>query len=205
MMRFASGLLVATLLTTCIISGTFAKYVTSESGADSARVAKWEVGATVGNDKFGTAGTKLNLFEVGKIYDTNGANYTADNQTADTDVKTGTDKAIIAPGTWGKFTYTLQNKSEVNATYAVTYTVDEKTVPLEWSTNGTDWTDDLANISATNIQMGNGTKDITVYWRWAFEDENKMTQRDTADTTLGKADSLAEPSVKIDVTFTQVD
>ena len=39
MMRIASVLLVAVILTTCAISGTFAKYVTSGNGSDNARVA----------------------------------------------------------------------------------------------------------------------------------------------------------------------
>ena len=43
MMRAASALMVAVLLTTCTISGTFAKYVTTASGNDTARVAKWGV------------------------------------------------------------------------------------------------------------------------------------------------------------------
>ena len=43
MMRIASVLLVAVLLSTCVISGTFAKYTTSNSATDSARVAKWGV------------------------------------------------------------------------------------------------------------------------------------------------------------------
>lgn len=43
MMRIASVLLVLTLISTCAISGTFAKYVTKASGTDSARVAKWGV------------------------------------------------------------------------------------------------------------------------------------------------------------------
>ena len=46
MMRLASGLLVAVLLTTSMISGTFAKYVTTESGSDSTRVAKWDIDFT---------------------------------------------------------------------------------------------------------------------------------------------------------------
>lgn len=53
MMRTASGLLVATLLTTSVISGTFAKYTTSSEGKDSARVAKWGVTALVSGDLFG--------------------------------------------------------------------------------------------------------------------------------------------------------
>ena len=41
MMRAASGLLVAVLLSTCAISGTFAKYTTSTESTDNARVAVW--------------------------------------------------------------------------------------------------------------------------------------------------------------------
>lgn len=46
MMRAASALLVAVLLTTSTISGTFAKYVTTASGSDTARVAHWGVEVT---------------------------------------------------------------------------------------------------------------------------------------------------------------
>jgi len=47
MMRIASVLLVAVLVSTCAISGTFAKYVTKVSGEDSARVAKWGIVLTM--------------------------------------------------------------------------------------------------------------------------------------------------------------
>ena len=52
-MRLASGLLVGTLLTTCAISGTFAKYTTQDDGNDSARVAKWGVELQVVGTLFG--------------------------------------------------------------------------------------------------------------------------------------------------------
>ena len=52
MMRVASALLVAVLLSTSAISGTFAKYVTTESGSDSARVAKFGVNITVDGGLF---------------------------------------------------------------------------------------------------------------------------------------------------------
>ena len=42
-MRAAGGLMIATLLSTSIVSGTYAKYVTSDSAKDSARVAKFGV------------------------------------------------------------------------------------------------------------------------------------------------------------------
>lgn len=43
MMRLASVMMVLTLMSTSVISGTFAKYVTSDSATDVARVAKWGV------------------------------------------------------------------------------------------------------------------------------------------------------------------
>ncbi len=54
MLRMASAMLVLTLLTTSIIGGTFAKYVTTDSGSDAARVAKFGVVATVAGDLFGS-------------------------------------------------------------------------------------------------------------------------------------------------------
>ena len=41
MMRLASLMLVLVLLTSSVVSGTFAKYVTEVKGEDTARVARW--------------------------------------------------------------------------------------------------------------------------------------------------------------------
>ena len=49
-MRAAGGMLIATLLSTSIVSGTYAKYVTEDSGSDTARVAKFGVVVTADGD-----------------------------------------------------------------------------------------------------------------------------------------------------------
>ncbi len=58
-MRVLSLILVLTLMSTCAISSTFAKYVTKAEGEDQARVAKWGVVVTVEGgafaDKYKTA------------------------------------------------------------------------------------------------------------------------------------------------------
>ena len=54
MMRVASVLLVAVLLSTCAISGTFAKYVTSNNASDNARVAKFGVVIQADGSLYGT-------------------------------------------------------------------------------------------------------------------------------------------------------
>lgn len=54
MLRLASGMMVITLLSTSIISGTFAKYVTTATSAeDSAVVAKWGVTVAASGSLFG--------------------------------------------------------------------------------------------------------------------------------------------------------
>lgn len=53
MMRLASILLVCVLMTTSVISGTFAKYITTDQQADTARVAKFGVVASLSGDLFG--------------------------------------------------------------------------------------------------------------------------------------------------------
>lgn len=60
MMRLASILLVAVMISTCAISGTFAKYVTSDSAKDEARVAKFGVVVTASGSLFSE-----NYFDVG--------------------------------------------------------------------------------------------------------------------------------------------
>lgn len=52
MMRLASFLLVAVLISTSAISGTYAKYVTEASGRDTARVAEWGVDISVSGSLF---------------------------------------------------------------------------------------------------------------------------------------------------------
>ena len=53
MMRLASAMMVLTLMSTSVISGTFAKYTTQDSGSDVARVAKWGVELQVVGDLYG--------------------------------------------------------------------------------------------------------------------------------------------------------
>ena len=104
MMRLASALLVAVLLTTCTISGTFAKYVTTASATDTARVAKW--GVTVeatGNDAFAPS------YEA----DTAGVTSYAVFSNADLDHDSFTDD-VLAPGTSGHLgKLTIKGKPEV--------------------------------------------------------------------------------------------
>lgn len=136
MMRAASALLVAVLLTTSTISGTFAKYVTQDSAKDVARVAKWGVELQVSGNLFGE--NYVDTIE-------------ADDATAETlAVMSNNENDIVAPGTEngegfkfsingipevsGKITVdnlTIQNIYLKKNTYAVMVEVPANTVTAE--------------------------------------------------------------------------
>lgn len=189
MMRIASVLLVAVLLSTCAISGTFAKYVTSAEGSDSARVAKWDF--KVNNTTANSNNFTFDLFKT--VNDSDG--------NAETDIKF-TDGTIIAPGTKGSFEIVLKNDSEVTAEYVIDYTVtNTNNIPVVFSLDGQDWKSNINELDVTTpvkVAIGATAPIITVHWMWAFDGNN-----DEGDTTLGLA---GEAVLKVDakVTATQV-
>ncbi len=167
MMRIASLVLVLTLLSTCAISGTFAKYVTSDSASDTARVAKFGVvlNAT-GNSGFDvqykTHDTKYNA-AMSVIASTN-----ADN----------TQDKVVAPGTSSADlnttqTYSISGTPEVATKVDISMTVTEdiwllkednsKYCPVVFTLKQTqgkylpEGATDLADISEEGIVLKSGT------------------------------------------------
>ena len=214
MMRVASALLVAVLLTTCAISGTFAKYVTTATSNDSARVANW------GFDNEASINIE-NLFL--KAYDSGKVN-------SDTDV--------IAPGTHNdatfQFTYDETNGSapEVAYTFEVSTagsTIDaaiESNAAIIWSLDGTkfyptatetSWDRLIKAIEALDgsdagakeyapqqlpAAFSTGDTVHTVGWEWVFHVDGGQ---DSVDTGMGNAVDLAKVKLVITITATQVD
>ena len=212
MMRLAAIVLMLTLLTTCAISGTFAKYTASATGSDTARVAKWSF-KVKDTDIAGATNTfTFDLFNT--VYDTN--NDPADNNKAnDTDVSDATDTtAIIAPGTWGYFDIELNNASEVTAAYTIDFTeLTTSGIPLHFKkavvTQGAEvaypttgsW-GDLESINVAETQLAiNGSTVIRVYWEWVF-DGNTDT-----DTNLGvnAVSSAQNITIQAEINIEQVD
>lgn len=114
-LRAAVLMLALVLITSCFVGGTFAKYVTSKSGTDSARVAKFGVTVTANGDVFA------------KEYDTN------DQAVVGTIAKSviSTDK-VVAPGTKSNGDFvaaTITGTPEVAV--RVSYKLDAATLQLE--------------------------------------------------------------------------
>ena len=108
MMRLASMLLVAVLMTTCTISGTFAKYVTKGEASDTARVAKWGVTVTPNGTIFA------------KEYDVDDGTYSG---TGDKSVISSDEWDVIAPGTTKSMTE-VQITGTPEVATRVTYDAD---------------------------------------------------------------------------------
>lgn len=189
MVRLIAVLAVVMMFTMCFVGGTFAKYTSSGTGTDTATVAKWDI--RVNGSEIATSDTfTFDLFQT--ITD-------SDLTSAENDIAPA-DGSIIAPGTSGKFSIAIQNLSQVNATYAIDYTVTNTgNIPVEFSTNGTDWKTDINELDVTNVAIELGTDTtVTVQWRWVFDGN------DTTDTALGSA-ATATLTVAATVTATQVD
>ena len=223
MMRLASFLLIAVLLSTSVISGTFAKYVTAESGSDSARVAKWGVEVTAEGTTFANAYETKDKTLVAIVGD-NSVNSNA---------------KVVAPGTSGSMT-TIKITGTPEVAVQVTYQVDNFDLtgwevdgayycPLIITVNG----DDIYGLDYTNVAdfqkevvetiegfstyyaagttlESNNTHTLSVSWRWNFDDTTEdyatlLTQSDPKDTALGSAATPAQISLTVGATVTQVD
>ena len=197
-MKMISITLLIVMIALILVSGTYAKYTSSATGSDSARVAKWAF--NVGGTDIASNTFKFDLFKTIKDSDGNEEN----------DVVSANGDKVIAPGTSGSFDISLENKSEVSAKYGIKFTVtNTKSIPIQFSTDGNTWTDSLTNIAADDTKTKlapNGTKKITVQWKWAYEDTNEDTKEttDAKDLALGTA-GTATLTVSAEVTATQAD
>ena len=227
MMRVASALLVAVLLSTCAISGTFAKYVTKETSTDSARVAKWGVTITAANKMFSDA------------YKDTEATWTADEDVDTITVQAKTQGVkVVAPGTNGEFVdFTIAGTPEVDV--EVTYTADlsltnwtDGYCPIVFTVNSTTYsltgmggTSESADIAAletaveaaivastkkyhTNDDLSAVMGDLNVSWAWAFEtgvNDDAKAANNIKDTALGNANPAPEISLNVSVTISQLD
>lgn len=208
MMRLSALLLVAVLLTTCVISGTWAKYVTSNESEDSARVAKFGV-----EIKF--------------------TNFDAFKDEYEGVVESSTEDDLVAPGTSGSFgtiVVTGTPEVDVNVEFEVTLTLTNWNVdgqyycPLSITVGpdtlyGMDYDSaDLFvaavvekieaqnNVYQANENLANEITPVAVSWEWAFDSVNDVN--DVKDTALGNAAAEGKAAtiyLKIVCTVTQIE
>ena len=221
-MRIASLLLVAVLMTTCIISGTYAKYVTSGTTSDTARVAKFGVTVTAESTLFKTE------------YDVEDGEYAGEGTLS---VKSSDTDKVVAPGTAGNI-----SAASLEGTPEVAVRVSYKNVKFDlgdgWEVDGNYYcplvikvndtkfdgltytsttafeeavVDAIEDVTAdfaplTNLKTGSTDANVAVSWEWPFEGTG--TTCDEYDTALGNAaadGNAATVKLAYDVTVTQID
>ena len=196
-MRIAAVLFILTMITTCAFATTFAKYTTSGSSEDSARVAKW--GVTV------VAADAEQLF--------------ADNYNGTVVSKAQAD--VVAPGTSGSlgdFTVDGSPEVKVEVFYEATLTLsgwvvgDKDYCPIVITVNGTECKGatmaDLKDAVEAAIagcsqvyEIGQPLNDaLEVSWAWAYDGGNNAS-----DTALGNLDVAPTISLSVTCTVSQID
>ena len=171
MMRLASVLLVAVLLSTSVISGTFAKYTTQDSASDVARVAKWGVELQVVGNLYGDSYADTIVLD------------NADNITVQS-VDKATD--LVAPGTKNPngFTFSLKGKPEVDG--EVTTTMKIQNVFLKAGTYG------VMIPVAANVITGENFDEFSGLFIKTSETAFQVATKFRADTTYYTLEDIAE-------------
>lgn len=222
---FLLGLFVvfAAVLSLSLVSNTLAKYTSSKTGSDSARVAKWGVVINVTDD-----GDSKNVLD------------TKDSNT-EAEISVNQDKKLLAPGTKGQLlTVVVTGSPEVAVNVDVSFTLTltgweignpaTEYMPLVFTAEigGAaaktyrigDGAGEYANISAlcnqlkTDIEdaaagLNEGvyeedtnlatTFDLVLSWKWAYEGENAN------DTALGNLAVAPTLGLEYSITITQID
>lgn len=213
-MRLAALLLVAVLMSTCGISGTFAKYVTSAEAMDTAHVAKFGVAIDAKGETFAKAYDDL-------------------EKNADAEVLA--DVKVVAPGTGGNMaSMTLTGTPEVavKVSYVADFALSDNWIangefycPLKINVEGTE-VNGLNYInnkdgfeSAVEALINGWTKtynagtdlstveadSVSVSWEWPF---STSAENDVKDTALGNQAAAGNPAtvtLSIKTTVEQVD
>lgn len=198
LLRVGGILLVLTLITSCFVGGTFAKYITESDGKDNARVAKWGVEVEVQDSIFSDT-------------------YVKDNSGVDeafvgshTVISTSSEENVVAPGTKGSFggvkisgtpevavhiVTTASVKAEgwdnvdgVDFYCPLTFTITNNSTDVTKTVNGLDYASNSNGgeggfVSALQGAIQDATtqyvpagqdlsalvNDVTYSWEWAFE------------------------------------
>lgn len=222
-LRAGAFTMVLALGTTCFMSGTLAKYVTSGEGSDSARVAKFGVTITANGETFAQTYAAHDKDVVGTI--TNSV-VSSDN----------TD--LVAPGTNGNMTsMTLAGTPEVAVRVNYELAIPEgETMFSGWEVNGAYYCPIVITVEDTEINgldytseaefqtevanaikgyskdypantnlAGVGDDSLAISWEWPFSISPDNDVKDTALGDAAAADNAATINLTVKTTVTQID
>lgn len=225
-MKIAALMFTLVLVTSCLVGGTFAKYVRSANGSDTARVAKFGVNIVAVGDIFS------------KTYAKDDNSFTLATNTV---VSSNNDK-LVAPGTKKDIVgFALTGTPEVAV--RVSFTVDkfelsnweipkdretEEYCPLIFKAGGQEYKIDGKDITSVedleeavkdaieevtfdypaNTDLSKSTaSNLTVSWEWPFHTSDANDVKDTAlgDIAAENAANAGKVDVEVTMSVTQID
>lgn len=208
--RTAVGMAIAVLLTTCLIGGTFARYISGATEYADARVAYWGF-----DDAASIEITDLFSESYTNVQSSNGSN-------------------VIAPGTEGSasFSFAFQpgeaSAPEVAYRFSISATgscsddiLDNPMIQfkLDNGSYGT-WSALLSSIEALAgdasgmktysagtlpAAFTTASNTHTIYWRWVFEDADDPDDQNAMDSLMGTQDELGTVHLELSVVAAQLD
>ncbi|MBQ8392154.1 MAG: hypothetical protein IJX51_00125 [Clostridia bacterium] len=231
--KLASILLILCLITSCVISGTLAKYTTGGTATDSARVAKWGVNiSVVGDNAFKTAygttvvssdtdnvvapGTKGTLAAV----TVSGQPEVKVNYAVNVDLEL-TDRWSVGAGKdYCPIVFTVKSGSTVVATVYMKSVGENQNSALElelekaiiYALTGKNTATADGTGSQHSVERNAGTSlsaDITVEWEWHYDGESVglpagAVNTDEYDTYIGSLPTAPNISFSLEISVTQI-
>lgn len=232
MLKIAAILMVAVLLTTCAISSTFAKYVTTGEGSDSARVAKWgitvdveaegafadaygdKVQAGVADQDLVAPGTKndnaVSVTISSDMVEVDAAVVVTPGVDEDGDELSFVDLEGWTIGTGNTFYCPLVIKVDITGKETATFQQTEalnSAALLEGAIN--DYIAENFGADDFDIQAGAAfSKTLTIGWSWAYGDvtteaDGYVNGNDVNDTLLGNSAENHTIAFNVDVVVYQ--
>lgn len=168
-----------TLVTTCISSGTLAKYTSEVTGTGTAAAAKWDVEFKADANKTTATTVKSEAF-----------NFTLDGTQSGNDSHALVAENKVAPGSTGSVALQINVKSTNEVKTGGSFEIDAsnlKGVPIKFYSDSSftqeiEMSDNKGTVTSTTTvaPKASTTIDQVIYWKW------DPSSTDTADTTLGK-------------------
>lgn len=197
-----------TLVTTCLVGGTMAKYTTTAEGTGSGTVAKFDVGIQVNGKDLAKSAVEIpNLFTTGREAG-NGTNVVENK---------------LAPGTSGYFDLSVTNNSEVKINVSdvkVDVIAGSADIPMQFGVTGTDvislpekgFVKQDAIAAKIKAEFNNSidwtananSKTVRIWWQWAPGTTDAEHATDTALGTVADGAEAPTYGLNISVTADQV-
>lgn len=186
--KIGAAAVVLTLVTGSLVGGTFAKYTSTVTGTGKATVAAWKIAMKEG-EKNAITSDKFNF----DLINLNSGAASEDGK--------------IAPGSKGEIQFTIDGTgTQVEYTYSVSADITSLgSVPIKFYSDEARTPDKEITFTGNTAEVASGevlldseskVKTASIYWAWD-------STTDTADTTLGEAETAITGTIDVSITATQ--